>query len=160
MLRITVGVSSKNRSLFSAMKLPMETVLDCFRCLDRPSLDALQFSTKSFRYAVDKLSNVCLRFLLSASIISFYDISNFHEEPKTRSYRIRARQKRATPKDVRHKLSKETRATEEHAGECFAKLVVSSFVERAMIRYAHLTDRILQALEVSYVQNPTSDHAG
>ncbi|KAH7694736.1 hypothetical protein AAVH_38213, partial [Aphelenchoides avenae] len=50
------------------MTLPAETVLDSFRCLDRPTLDAVQFSTKRFRKAVAKLSDVCLRYLKHASV--------------------------------------------------------------------------------------------
>lgn len=120
------------------MKVPTEILLDSLCCLDRASLDAVQISTKRLRIAVNKLSDVCLRFLKSASIGAAYE----GKKMLPHSYAIRA-----TPED--RKLGKESVMTEEDAGECFANLIASSFSEDILIDWKmHLTDRILLQLQV------------
>lgn len=120
------------------MELPAETHLDSFRCLDRPSLDAVQFSTKHFRNSVEKLSDVCLRRLKHACV----GVGFKGTELLPHSYTVQA-----TLQD--NELTKHTVATEEDAGKFFTSLIASSFIERCVIVKVRLTDRLLLPLQVA-----------
>lgn len=118
------------------MKLPSETLLDSLQCLDRPSLDAVQISTKQFlNFVTNKLSDVCLRRLKYASVTEAYGEEG---EKLAGSYKL-------TVMEQEEKASIEL---EEHAGERFAKMIASSHIERLTFLGVPLTDRLSQQLQV------------
>lgn len=117
------------------MKLPSETLLDSLKCLDRPSLDAVQLSSKRFLHLVaTKLNDVCLRRLQYASVTEAYG-----DKGKIQgSYKL----------TVMEREEKTSTESEEHAGERFAKMIESSHIERLTFLGITLTDRLFQQLQV------------
>lgn len=98
--------------------------------LDRSSLDAVLISTKLFRDLVrDKLAHVCFRRLQTATIT--------RPEPKHVHLFAKWVLSAKGPPD------NSILSLEEHAGERFALLIVSSYIEELSFQHLELSDRLL-----------------